>query len=83
MAAMYCDGLPEEKIEQITLENIRISFKEGECEKGVPIMSEGVEECSRKGIFIRNVKELSVKNVLVEGNDGEPIITEGVDHITK
>ena len=83
VAAMYCDGLPEEKIEQITLENIRISFKEGECEKGVPIMSEGVEECSRKGIFIRNVKELSVKNVLVEGNDGEPIITEGVDHITK
>ena len=79
VAAMYCDGLPERKIEEITLDSIRVSFKKDGCEKGIPIMSEGVTECSRMGFFIRNVKNLRVKDVSVEGCEGKEFILDGID----
>lgn len=81
VAAMYCDGLPEKKIEKIELENIRISFTEGEAINGVPIMSDGVAACSKKGITIHNVKNLILKNVSVLNCDGESIDLNGIDNL--
>ena len=78
---MYCDGLPEKKIEKIELENIRISFTDGEAINGVPIMSDGVAACSKKGITIHNVKNLILKNVSVLNCDGESIDLNGIDNL--
>lgn len=70
VAAAYFDGLPEKKIEEIYMENIRFSFAK-EPKSGVPAMSNGVTECSRRGIFASNVSKLVLKNVVVDGQDGE------------
>lgn len=80
VAAAYFDGLPEQKIEEITMKNIRVSYAENpKCD--VPSMSNGVEPCSLKGIYANNVKKLSLENVEVTGAVGDPIIVVGVDEL--
>ena len=81
ISAMYVEGLPEEKIEKIILEDIRIIFTREECKAEVPIMSSGVEPCSKKGITMKNVRFLSLKNVTVEGMNGEAMVCEAVDEV--
>lgn len=81
VAAMYCEGLPEEKVESITLDHIRISFKEGECKPEVPIMSDGVEPCAKKGLTIRNVNNLVLKDIIVTGCEGEILLMEGINNL--
>lgn len=62
VAAAYFEGLPESKIESITMKNVEISFAK-EAEMGVPIMSNGVEPCSKKGIYVHNVEKLVLDHV--------------------
>lgn len=82
VAAAFFDGLPEQKIEEIVMRNISISYAENpKCD--VPAMSEGVPKCSRRGIFARNVTKLTLDNVKVEGQDGEAYEFIGVDEIIK
>ena len=82
VAAAYFDGLPEQKIEEIRMKNIRVSYaKDPKCD--VPAMSAGVEACSLKGIYASNVKRLVLENVEVTGAAGEALITSGVDEIEK
>lgn len=78
VAAAFFDGLPEKKIEEIHMENIRFDFAKNP-RKGVPAMSNGVEECTRKGIYASNVSKLTLKNVTVTGQDGEETVITGVD----
>lgn len=70
VAGVYMYGLPEKKIESIEMENIHITYAENAI-PGTAAMMIGCEEGSKQGIFIRNVEDLSMKNVIVEGNVGE------------
>lgn len=79
VAAVFFEGLPEKKMEEIRMEDVHISFAR-DAKSGVPAMSEGVEECSRKGIFASNIKRLIMKDVTVEGQDGESCQITNVDH---
>lgn len=80
VAAAYFDGLPEQKIEEIIMKNITVTYAENpKCD--VPAMSEGVEACSLRGIFANNVKRLVLKNVSVTGQKGEAIALSGVDEL--
>lgn len=80
VAAAYFDGLPEQKIEEIVMRNIFVSYAEDpKC--GVPAMSVGVPKCSRKGLYARNVSKLTLENVVIEGQDGAAYETEGVDEL--
>lgn len=80
VAAAYFDGLPEQKIEEIIMKNITVTYAENpKCD--VPAMSEGVEACCLKGIFANNVKRLVLKNVSVTGQKGEAIVLSGVDEL--
>lgn len=80
VAAAYFDGLPEQKIEEILMKNIEVTYaKDPKCD--VPSMSSGVEACSLKGIYANNVKKLILKNVSVTGQNGGAITLEGVDEI--
>lgn len=82
VAAAFFDGLPEQKIEEIVMRNIVISYAENpKCD--VPAMSEGVPKCSKRGIFARNVTKLTLDNVKVEGQDGEAYEFIGVDELVK
>jgi len=42
-----------------------------------------LEPCTKKGIYINNVKKLVMSNVTVEGAEGEPIEILNVDNIVK
>lgn len=80
VAAAYFEGLPESKIESITMKNVEISFAK-EAEMGVPIMSNGVEPCSKKGIYVHNVEKLVLDHVQVTGADGAPVEAVDVDEM--
>lgn len=78
VAAAHFDGLPEQKIEEIIMKNVSVTYAENpKCD--VPAMSEGVEACSKKGIFANNVKKLVLENVSITGQEGEEMTLIGVD----
>ncbi|MBQ8279800.1 MAG: glycoside hydrolase family 28 protein [Roseburia sp.] len=80
VAAAHFDGLPEQKIDEIVMKNVSVTYTDNpKCD--VPAMSEGVEACTLKGIFANNVKKLTLENVVVTGQVGEAIILQGVDEV--
>lgn len=82
VAAAHFDGLPEQKIDEIVMKNVSVTYTDNPiCD--VPAMSEGVEKCTLKGIFANNVKKLTLDNVNVTGQVGEAIILQGVDELIK
>lgn len=82
VAAAYFDGLPEQKIEEIVMRNISVSYAESpKCD--VPAMSVGVPKSSRRGLYAHNVSKLTLDNVVIEGQDGEAYELDGVDQCEK
>lgn len=82
VAAAYLEGLPEQKIDEIIMRNIKVGYTENPtCD--VPAMSSGVEACTKKGIFAKNIKKIILENVTIEGQDGEAITLDSVDEIVK
>ncbi|MGN1422935.1 MAG: glycoside hydrolase family 28 protein [Oscillospiraceae bacterium] len=82
VAACYCDGLPEQPIGEITLENIRFTYDEA-AEPNYPSMrNNNVKRC-RAGMYFENVNSLTVRNVEVVGNDGEKLMTTNVGTLVK
>jgi polygalacturonase len=79
IAAVYVQGLPEQKIKELSFENITFSFAE-EAMAGVPEMLDGIQPVSNLGICINNVEELLIQNVTVEGQMGEAFLLQNVDH---
>lgn len=82
VAAAFFYGLPEQKIHNITMEHIRISFA-ADAKQGEPAMMEGVDPCSRLGIFAHNIETLLLRDVAVTGQDGEALLTGGIDQLIK
>lgn len=82
VAGVYFYGLPEQKIEQVEMENVHITYAE-DAEAGTAAMMQGCEPTCRKGIFARNIEKLTMKNVVIEGCDGEPLDIEAVDEVIR
>lgn len=82
VAAAYFEGLPEQKIEEIVMRNVSFRYAENP-KKGVPAMSEGVSESTRRGLFAGNVARLCMENVSVEGQDGADYELVGVDELIR
>lgn len=80
VAAAYMEGLPEQKIEEIVMRNISISYAENP-KYDVPAMSEGVEKSSKRGCVVKNVTKLTLDNVTITGQDGEAYEISGVDEL--
>lgn len=78
VAAAYMCGLPEQKIRKVEMENVRVSYAE-QPTAGVPAMMEGAEEVTKMGIYAYNVEELVLRNVKIEGQDGEELIAQGTN----
>ncbi len=82
VAAAYFLGLPEKKIQEISLKDCTFHFA-NEAKSDVPDMTSGLEPCSKLGIYAANVKKLGLENVTVEGQEGETYIIENVDRVIK
>lgn len=80
VAGTYIYGLPESKISRLTFENIDFSYAE-DAKPGVAAMMLGCGEAARQGMIVNNVEELVLKNVHVNGCEGEPIVADNVDKI--
>ncbi len=79
-AVAYFEGLPEKKIEEISIINMKASFAKNPIRE-VPAMTEHVYACIRQGIFVSNVKMLKLRNIKITGHEGEEIVTKHVDDI--
>ncbi len=80
VAGAYIYGLPEQKIKQVTMENIVIDYA-AEPKPGVAAMMLGCDESTKRGIVAANVENLILNNVKVIGCDGEEIELINVDNI--
>lgn len=80
VAACYCDGLPEQPIDEVTFENVNVSFAK-DAKPGVPSMFTNAPEVCRMGLFFNNVRKVNLVNVSVEGQDGEAVLTNNVKEI--
>lgn len=72
VSAGFFYGLPEQPIKRIELENIKVTFAE-KTVKDVPAMMSYLDPMSNKGFYFNYVDEVELKNVVVEGYEGELI----------
>ncbi len=80
--ATFVYGLGERKIRRVVLENVRFEISR-ECEPFKPEMFDGAEAVCRQGLWFENVEEVVLKNVHVENQIGEKIVTVNVDNLNK
>lgn len=80
VAACYIDGLPESPIDEVVLENITISFAE-DAKPGVPAMQNFAEKRCRLGLYLDHVKRIQIRNVELEGVQGEKLIADHYEDI--
>ncbi|MDE7244438.1 MAG: glycoside hydrolase family 28 protein [Oscillospiraceae bacterium] len=80
VAACYIDGLPESPLDEVTLENIRVSFAE-DAKPGMPSMKNQNQEQCRLGLYLDNVKTIRVKNVRLSGVNGKALVANHYEHI--
>ena len=72
IAGCWCDGLPEAPIEEITLENLTFTF-DPDAKPGKPACADFLSELCRAGLVFDNVERLTLRNVRVEGCEGEAV----------
>lgn len=75
--AAYVLGLPEKPVEHLIIRDSRFTFDPA-AEPLEPAMACGVEKCCRRGIIVRNVKKLTLKNVSMDGAEGEILDAENL-----
>ncbi|MDE7453517.1 MAG: glycoside hydrolase family 28 protein [Clostridia bacterium] len=71
--AGYFDGLTEQPIKEVVIENVCFSFKD-DARAYEPAMLQGVDAYCKAGLYVDNVETLVLKNVTFEGVLGEKII---------
>lgn len=82
VAACYCDGLPEMPIAEITLENIDFTY-DPDAQEGYPSMKNNNVKLRRAGMYFDNIGKLTVRNVRVDGCDGEELMAHNVGELVK
>ncbi len=80
VAACYIDGLPESPIDEVELENIRITFAK-DAKPAVPAMQNFAKKRCRLGLYLDNVRKIRIRNVTVEGADGKKLIVDHCDEL--
>ena len=77
VAACYCDGLPEQPIGDITVEDIKFTYAQ-DAKPGKAAMRDYLDDMCRAGMYFDNVCKLTVRNVTVEGANGEDLIAHNI-----
>ena len=80
VAACYIDGLTESPIESVTLENISVSFAP-DAQPDRPAMQEFALPRCRLGLYLDNVRKITVKNVTLHGVVGEKLLVGNAESV--
>ena len=80
VAACYIDGLTEMPIEKVEFRNVSVSFAE-DAKPGIPAMENFAKERCRLGLYLDNVREIQIEDVVLEGVDGEELIADHYENI--
>lgn len=80
VAACYIDGLPESPIDEVILENIRITFAK-DARPGVPAMENFAKERCCLGFYLDNVRRIRIRQVRLGGVEGEKLIADHYEDI--
>lgn len=80
--AGYFDGLVEQPIKEIIIENVSFAFK-ADAKPNKPAMLENVRDFCREGLYLDNVEHLILKNVSFDGVVGEKIIKKNLGKVTE
>ena len=80
--AGYFDGLVEQPIKEIRIENVSFAFKE-DAKPNIPAMLENVREYCKEGLYVDNVENLVLKNVTFKGVQGEKIIQKNCKNVVE
>lgn len=78
--AGYFDGLVEQPVKEVVLENVSFKFK-ADARPAIPAMATGVGEHCKEGLYVDNVERLELRNVTFEGVEGEQVIKKNVGEI--
>lgn len=78
--AGYFDGLVEQPIKEVKIENVSFSFK-SDAAAHEPAMLEFIKEYKKAGLYVDNVEKLVLKNVTFEGVEGERIIKKNLGEV--
>lgn len=81
-AAGYFYGLTEQPIGSVSIENVSFTFKE-DASSGRPAMMDYIGETCKCGLYFNCVRKVSLKNVTMQGQQGERLITIQVDEVTE
>ena len=73
-------GLPESKIEEITLRNVFVRYKR-DSNPGVMAMTLEKEEFHRIGIYAENIKNIVLDSVYFDNKPSKDIIRKNVDEV--
>ena len=73
VAACYIDGLPEMPIDEVNFEDVSFTFAQ-DAKPGKPIMKNFAQEECRLGLYLDNVRRISIRSVTLAGEAGEKII---------
>lgn len=80
--AGYFDGLVEQPIKEVTIENVSFSFNP-DAKAYEPAMLENVPTFCKAGLYLDNVEHLVLKNVTFDGVVGEKIIKKNLGKVTE
>jgi polygalacturonase len=80
VAACYVDGLPEMPVEEVRLEDVRVTFRP-DARSGKPAMQTYAVERRKLGLFFENVRRVVVDRVTLEGAEGEPLVARNVGDV--
>ena len=82
MAAAYLYGLPEQKIGQVQMERIHVTYAE-DAQMGLPAMMDGLGEMNYAGIYANNIETLILEDVKIEGQHGPAVTVENIDNFVE
>lgn len=81
--AGYFDGLVEQPIKEVVLENVSFAFK-ADAQPHTPAMLENVrKDYCKEGLYVDNVENLVLKNVTFKDVVGEKIIRKNCGKVTQ
>ncbi len=78
----YFDGLVEQPVREIVLENVSFHFK-ADAKPFKPAMLEFVRDYCKEGLYIDNVDRVVLKNVTFEGVEGPEIIKKNCGELVR
>lgn len=82
VAAAYLHGLPEQKIRRVIMEHIHITYAP-EPKADVPAMMDGLEPCAKMGIFADNIEQLTLRDVTIEGQEGDAYLLGNIGRLER